>query len=126
MIKKLKKWWFITKMVFKGEPIKSWRINSDGLYYCDGDCGKYAFHGLCTCGLKHYYRPIHGGRDNMVPDRVYDRRAVVTKITMQDVPMVYHCVHDVHYDHECGDCTADAEKAFEKLAIQFGWKTKKD
>lgn len=105
--------------IIRGEPVRSWRRLDNGKYMCDGDCGRWSMHGVCTCGLNHYFK-FEGGRyDRIERDNVSWKREADTQNHMRNVPRITHCEHNVHLDSEidCLKCKEDLQKAMDSFKI---------
>ena len=105
--------------VLRDEPIKVWQQLENGKYMCDGDCGRWSMHGVCTCGLNHYFK-FEGGRfDKIERDNVSWRREDDTERHMHDVPRTTHCTHGVHLDSEleCLKCKEEFQQAMDSFKM---------
>ena len=98
--------------VFKNEPIKRWRLLDNGKYMCDGDCGRWSMHGVCTCGLCHFFKIEAGGHDKIERDHVSWRREGDTNYHMMYIPRTEFCDHGVHLNSEvrCSTCKEEMDR----------------
>lgn len=105
------------KLIIKNEPVRSWRKLENGKYICDGDCGRWSLHGVCTCGLCHLLKIEEGGHDRIERDIVSWAREGDTEQHMMSVPRREHCPHGRHLNTPglCLEC----QKEFEQFWIEW-------
>ena len=102
--------WRILKAIWRGDPVRSWRKTVDGRYCCDGDCGRWSMHGVCTCGITHYLKFEGDYHDKINRDNVSWRREGTTEQYMMEVPYQYECTHGIHLNLKCQACEIETEK----------------
>lgn len=104
-------------LALRGDPVRSWRKLENGKYMCDGDCGRWKLHGVCTCGVSHYFKVIEKGRDKVNRDTVSWAREGDSEHHMMSVPYREHCPHGVHLnsDERCEICMEEVTKLIEEL-----------
>ena len=103
--------------VLKKEPIHRWRRLDNGKYICDGDCGRWSMHGVCTCGLCHHFKYFGDGSrfTKIERDTVSWRREGDTETHMRRIPRREKCDHGVHLNIKCLEC----EKMWESFNTEF-------
>lgn len=111
---KFKQIWRYIKLVLNDEPIHSWRTLSNGKYMCDGDCGRWSLHGVCTCGLAHYFK-YHVRRDLIERDNVSWHRERQTEQVMMRVEFENECPHGISWNNHCHQCRFETNKAMANL-----------
>lgn len=121
-MKKLKSIIRMIARIIKGEPVRSWRKLENGKYICDGDCGRWSMHGVCTCGLCHYFKFEGNGYDKIERDNVSWRREGDTEYHMHKVPRVEHCDHGIHLNENCSECKEQMNRAIKSFMVE--WNTK--
>lgn len=115
-----RRWWRITKLIWKDELVRSWRKLENGEYICDGDCGVYKLHGVCTCGLSHMLKPYGGYRHEQHRGRDSWMREYQTEQIMMDVPWQHNCEHGkLLNDDDCDECDAASKKLLDVLLLEL-------
>jgi hypothetical protein len=116
----MKNLWRIIKLYFKGAPLKTWRKLPNGKYICDGDCGRWSLHGVCTCGLCHYFSWQENHRDLIERDTVSWVREGDTRHHMEQIPYREHCSHGRHLNDqdECRLCEQEVIDLFKRLGFK--------
>jgi hypothetical protein len=115
ILAKLKQWWRFTKLVWQDEPIRSWRKLENGNYMCDGDCGRWSLHGVCTCGLCHFFKPTSDRHSKIERDNESWHREYQTGDIMMHTPYENNCSHGLSWNDKCVDCHKDLEEAMTKF-----------
>lgn len=115
--RRIKTWWHFTKLIWRGDPVRTWHKLEDGRYMCDGDCGRWTLHGVCTCGLSHFFKPgfAEGGRKKVARDNVSWHREYQTERIMQDIEYENKCPHDLSWNDHCDQCHEAVEQAIKDL-----------
>lgn len=117
MLKKLRKIWRFAVRIWRDEPVRYWRRNAKGEFCCDGDCGSYSMHGICTCGISHI----------LLSDSTYTQedtnrkrsswmREEETLRVMRNIPIQRDCRHKIDLDTFCAKCEEEWVK-FRPYAI---------
>lgn len=124
MLKRLRFWWYITKAIFRGQPVRTWRRLGDQYgkpecYVCDGDCGVYSLHGVCTCGLSHFFKPESGGRKKVLRSNVSWHREYQTERVMMHEPREDFCPHGLSWDERCQTCREEVERAMQVFMTEW-------
>jgi hypothetical protein len=103
-----------------GEPVRSWRKLANGKYMCDGDCGRWSMHGVCTCGLCHFLKYEQGRYDRIERDTVSWAREGDAEQHMMDVPLREHCPHGRHLNETglCPRCKEEVDHLIKELTGQ--------
>jgi hypothetical protein len=98
-------------LAFTGEPIRTWRKLDNGKYFCDGDCGRWKLHGVCTCGVCHYFKIEPDGRSKVERDTVSWAREGDSEQHMCGIPYRTHCPHGKHLNEAdmCDKCYAELD-----------------
>jgi hypothetical protein len=114
-LRKLKRCWYFAKLIFNDEPVRTWRKLDGGKYMCDGDCGRWSLHGVCTCGLCHYFKIIPGSREKIQRSNTSWRREYQTQDTMRNIEYNNECPHGLSWDNKCEDCEIETQKCMEQI-----------
>lgn len=111
---KLKSCFWYSKLVFQQHPVRTWRM-VDGKYMCDGDCGRWTLHGVCTCGLCHFFNYEADKHQKINRDNVSWRRESDTGNYMRNIPYVDTCEHKISLNENCPQCNDDHENMIKQL-----------
>lgn len=122
LLRKLRIAWYFFWLALKGEPVRTWRKDEgSGKYLCDGDCGRYRLHGVCTCGLCHEFK-YTGRADEILRPRSSWMREDETEQVMLNVPRKRNCKHGLDLDGpECPDCRIEWDAMEQQLFKEMGW-----
>lgn len=113
-MKKLKRIWWYIKLIWNDEPLRTWRKLPNGKYMCDGDCGRWSLHGVCTCGLTHHFK--YQSRTNLIErDNCSWHREGQTEQVMMHIEYENDCPHGLSWNDHCEKCDVETEKAMELL-----------
>lgn len=115
MIRRIRLAFSFFRLVLTGEPVRSWRKLDNGKYMCDGDCGRYSLHGVCTCGLCHMLKIEENGRGRIERDTVSWAREGDTTAYMQEMPYRTHCRHERHLNEFCLACREELDCLIKEL-----------
>jgi hypothetical protein len=119
MIKRLRIWWYFTKLILKGNPVRSWRELENGKFMCDGDCGRWKLHGVCTCGLCHYFKLDHKNIDKIERDQVSWHREAQCEQVMMNILPEEECPHGLSWNDSCTQCHEDFNQAMAELEEEW-------
>jgi hypothetical protein len=111
----IKRIWQFVLLLWRNEPVRTWRKLDNGKYICDGDCGRWSLHGVCTCGLCHYFKTSPPYHHKIERDNISWRREYQTRNVMQNVEYITECDHGLSFNDECTACQEELEIAMEKF-----------
>lgn len=102
--------------------MKVWRRNSEGKFYCDGDCTSWSF-GICTCGLIHHFMGLAHKTENLAMDRKHQGwheqiKGILQEKMLEDEPdfrLKHNCRHGVDLNEDCEKCWEEVNKLLEEL-----------
>lgn len=105
-------------LALSGEPVRTWRKLENGKYICDGDCGRWALHGVCTCGVCHFFKIESNGHSRIERETTSWAREGDTSTHMMNVPYRTTCDHGRHLNEEglCPKCQEDVDHLIQELS----------